>query len=510
MMKITTKFISLVFALTLLYSISLSAVSQNNQISFKINDQGQRQFESKYMLVHDQYKQKLDPVSKIYTTNITSRDNDWLYLLNVATNYPVFGNPKQYIYTYSLDGFKESTLVKEFNGGIWNIHSFETCSYDTVGNILTSQWRTWQDGTLKNSSNEIFTYNANSQILTYIQQAWENSSWLNVNRGTYIYNGNADILSVLIEEWDGVEWINSSFEVYTYDASGNLVTAVGSVWALGTYWLTERQLSYSYDANGNMISGLTEMWMDTIWTNYYQESYTYNTANNRVTFNDAFWENNTWVNNSRIDYSYDVLGFLTTSVTQNWNNSNWVNQLKEQYYYNMYGSVETVITDVWDTDAWVSSTLLQYTFDQYGNATNGEFFNWVDGDWGHTLDGLIRIYYNLNLNVAYFTGYLTEVSYISLLVDVDEVENKNVTGFTCLPNPASTSTIISTNLVSGSAINISIYNISGKKIQTIYNGELGAGNHNFNVKTESLSAGVYIAKLVTKSTTKSLKIIIKN
>lgn len=60
------------------------------------------------------------------------------------------------------------------------------------------------------------------------------------------------------------------------------------------------------------------------------------------------------------------------------------------------------------------------------------------------------------------------------------------------PNPFNPATTISIGLPVKSDISLDVYNIVGEKIMTLYNGELEAGNYDYNVDASNLPSGIYI------------------
>ena len=60
------------------------------------------------------------------------------------------------------------------------------------------------------------------------------------------------------------------------------------------------------------------------------------------------------------------------------------------------------------------------------------------------------------------------------------------------PNPFNPSTTISIGLPVKSDISLDVYNIVGEKVLTLYNGELEAGNYDYNVNASNLSSGIYV------------------
>ena len=72
-------------------------------------------FETRYMQTHEKYKQSLDPVSYI---NIEKNVRDgYVFMMDVATNYPVSDNPMKYFYEYtpprSLEEIAKDILALE-------------------------------------------------------------------------------------------------------------------------------------------------------------------------------------------------------------------------------------------------------------------------------------------------------------------------------------------------------------------------------------------------------------
>lgn len=69
------------------------------------------------------------------------------------------------------------------------------------------------------------------------------------------------------------------------------------------------------------------------------------------------------------------------------------------------------------------------------------------------------------------------------------------------PNPFNPVTKISFTLPGNSLVKLSVYSISGNKVETLINGKKGPGLHTVVFNGSALSSGVYIYKLQTKSKT---------
>lgn len=99
-----------------------------------------------------------------------------------------------------------------------------------------------------------------------------------------------------------------------------------------------------------------------------------------------------------------------------------------------------------------------------------------------------------NLNYAY---RLKQIDFSGKyhLLSVINLGPSNPTNFELwqnYPNPFNPATTISIGLPVKSDISLDVYNIVGEKVLTLYNGELEAGNYDYNVNASNLPSGIYI------------------
>ena len=76
------------------------------------------------------------------------------------------------------------------------------------------------------------------------------------------------------------------------------------------------------------------------------------------------------------------------------------------------------------------------------------------------------------------------------------------------PNPFNSSTTISFNIKSNTNIKLVVFDILGRKVKTIYEGEIQSGNKHFNWNATALSSGVYIGQLSSHNKFETVKIIL--
>jgi len=66
---------------------------------------------------------------------------------------------------------------------------------------------------------------------------------------------------------------------------------------------------------------------------------------------------------------------------------------------------------------------------------------------------------------------------------------------TAAPNPFALQTQLGFILPSAGQVSLKIFDLNGRVVQAITNGMLTSGQHNYQVNSQGLAAGVYIAKL---------------
>jgi len=77
------------------------------------------------------------------------------------------------------------------------------------------------------------------------------------------------------------------------------------------------------------------------------------------------------------------------------------------------------------------------------------------------------------------------------------------------PNPASAITCIPVETTKEIAATIELFDMIGKKVQTIYEGKIASGNKNFFINAADLSKGIYFVKLSAKEYSVSQKLVVK-
>ncbi len=93
-------------------------------------------------------------------------------------------------------------------------------------------------------------------------------------------------------------------------------------------------------------------------------------------------------------------------------------------------------------------------------------------------------------------------------VGIDELASN--LNFNVYPNPAEDNTIIAFNLLESNSANITVYDVVGKEIATVFSGNLSSGEHQYSLaENTKLSAGVYFIKLSVGGENFTKKLIVK-
>ncbi|MDZ7717560.1 MAG: T9SS type A sorting domain-containing protein [Balneolaceae bacterium] len=76
------------------------------------------------------------------------------------------------------------------------------------------------------------------------------------------------------------------------------------------------------------------------------------------------------------------------------------------------------------------------------------------------------------------------------------------------PNPFNPTTVISYQLPVRSEVRLEVYDMLGRNVATLVNGQVSAGRHTINFDARNLSSGVYLYRLVAGSQIMTRKLTI--
>ena len=106
--------------------------------------------------------------------------------------------------------------------------------------------------------------------------------------------------------------------------------------------------------------------------------------------------------------------------------------------------------------------------------------------------------------------YLDDINIAGQPLDAGINELSNNLNFNVYPNPADENTIVFFNLIDKEKTTITIYDVVGREVATVFNGELNAGQHQYSIADKTtLSGGVYFVTLTAGGQRFSKKLIVK-
>jgi len=118
----------------------------------------------------------------------------------------------------------------------------------------------------------------------------------------------------------------------------------------------------------------------------------------------------------------------------------------------------------------------------HGTSTNVHEYRFTDP----TAHKLSSAYYRLRQ--VDFSGTF-EYSQVIEIKDIAPVDFKVSQNY---PNPFNPTTTIDFSIPENSQVTISVYNLIGQKIATLFNGKISAGNHKVDFNAEDLTSGIYV------------------
>ncbi len=113
---------------------------------------------------------------------------------------------------------------------------------------------------------------------------------------------------------------------------------------------------------------------------------------------------------------------------------------------------------------------------------------------------------DMPLGFGDMTGH--EYGHRMTAVDDQTLLPKSASILTAYPNPFNASTLISYSLAEPGPINIAVYNLLGREMITLYEGDQDAGEHKVTWNAYNFSSGIYFARLKTADYSGSLRIML--
>jgi hypothetical protein len=139
---------------------------------------------------------------------------------------------------------------------------------------------------------------------------------------------------------------------------------------------------------------------------------------------------------------------------------------------------------------------------------NDTIWNYLNASSSGASDFKKDKYKNMWISMSASGVYVYNPSGVVKISDFLTIIENDYLNLNAYPNPFNNEILFDITLNDKSEINLSIYDVNGKLVKKIKQGELLKGNYQYKFNSYNLSSGIYFSVLETKSTKKILKLIL--
>ena len=402
-------------------------------------------------------------------------------------------------YTYDPNGNELCESVAGWSNGQWTNLWSDTFTYDSNDHELSYLNQYWSDGQLTNNLMSTFTYDVNGNKLTELFQVYNVGQWSNDWQHIYTYDSIGNKQTDLFQSYNG-GWTNGSLDTYHYNANGHVLDRLYQQWSNGQ-WINDSLNTYIYDASEYVLTHLCEQWSNGQWTNYSLDTNTYDTNGYCLSHLYKQSVNGQLADNYLETFEYDTKGNQLSHLYQEWSIGQWTNYSLDTHSYTEDGKELTHLFEQWSNGQWTNNFLISYTYDANGNILTEVSVMWSNSSW-IPVDHMFPIGMGYRVSISYKLLYVTDISTNTNFIASNYSLSQNY------PNPFNPSTTISFSLLSKSFVTLKIFDLMGREIATLINGEMSSGSHSQKWNASDLSSGIYFYRLQTGSFTETKKLVL--
>ena len=336
----------------------------------------------------------------------------------------------------------------------WFNEMRDILSYDSQNNLV--QWLnqagyvfTWQNFWL-----DQYEYDGNDALIEKTRQIDNSDSWQLLERINYLYNEDSTLSEEIVQANVAGNWLNDYRNIYTYTSDGQLASILDQIWDYdGGFWRNDSLKSYSY-IDGNLSQILFQTWDNAVWNNQHKKTLAYDVDDHVIEEVAKDWFGGQWLEIERQLHDFDLSGYLIKTTYQDWDydETSWFDTEKVFFQYDEYGNLVESLTQYQDpeTNAW----------------NNESLYTW----------------------------------YYPTTTAVDAWQPRQFSLFQNFPNPFNPSTSIRFDIPEYSTVNLTVYDVLGREIITLFAGAKPAGSYEIiwqglNQEGHPVGTGVYFCKL---------------
>jgi hypothetical protein len=270
-----------------------------------------------------------------------------------------------------------------------------------------------------------------------------------VRRKTYDNNAEQLPTQIVEHEWVTDEWFETQRWLFDRDAEGNPTEITNQELNEEQNWINQERVLNSY------FDGLLQEQIEEVWSV------------------------DEWLDTSRTTYSYNEIDLLTEEVYQEWDGADWIDLSRESYSYNDQDLLSTHLREV-IFEMWSPTTYWTYSY-----------------DLDNRLVEMLKQTYNTELDVwdnqertTYDYGPVTDVHLVE-----DPALPDRISLAQNYPNPFNPSTHIRFTIVESGRVNLTVFDLLGRRVETVFDEYLAAGTHVATFDASGLPSGVYLYRL---------------
>ncbi|GEM_PF-2003973 len=415
-------------------------------------------------------------------------------------------------------GFEKITSTGEvvylrqvFSDGAWQSDERELMIVDAQGRAIEYIWQYFDDGSWQNRWRGLLEYEGDSMlpsVFTYQEWDEEENEWVNEDRDLLVFDENGNLIELIFEEWINDEWVPEDKILISYTDDGNYLQIIEYKWE-NDDWVPDYRLTWTYDDAGNEIELLEEFWddidwladfrvyseyengnkileqwqyyddFDEDWFAIYQILYEYENGNNTVRITQQREDfDEEWENSMRTLRTFDAAGNVILSITQFWDDDeeDWRNSSRTETEYTAQGNESLRIVSVWEGEDWVYNRRRTFEYDNAGVLMVETIEDWTGTDWLYS----VRHIYSGDDPTS-----VTDGSEVPLRFEL--MQN--------YPNPFNPTTTIQFFIPEQSRVTLTVYDLLGRKVATLVDEHLQAGEYSHVFDANHLASGVYIYRL---------------
>ena len=377
--------------------------------------------------------------------------------------------------TWYANGYIYS-LATDISGNVYAAGAFTDQQYQNTGNLYVAKWNgtSWTELGSTGVSRVLNAFG--SAILSVAVDASGN-----VYAGGVFKNGNR---KYYVSKWDGTSWSELGTGPNALNANAyihNIATDLsGNVYASGAFT----------DASGHEY---VAKWDGTSWSELGTGSEVLNTTSpiQSITVDKS--------DNLYVAYSDTTSNFYVAK----WNGTNWREVGPGSKALKANNSINTITTDL-AGNIYAAGNFTDSSGEKY--VAKWDSTGWSElGSGNNSLNPnsyILTITTDTAYNV-YAAGHFTDGSnkyYVAQFnpsnqppAGINDIRS-SIAQLSITPNPTYGQTSIALITTHSDNINVELYDITGRKLDTIYSGQMDAGKKSITINTDLLSSGIYLVK----------------